>query len=38
MSIDEGCRHAIAEIVAGLPAAEVVIVDRGVLPPAMFLT
>ena len=38
MSIDEGCHHAIAEIVAGLPAAEVVIVDRGVLPPAMFLT
>lgn len=37
LSIEEGCRHAIDEIAAGLPAAEVVILDPTLLPPAMIM-
>lgn len=37
LSIEEGCRHAIDEIAAGLPAAEVVILDPDVLPAGMVI-
>jgi len=36
LSVEEGCRHAIDEIAAGLPSAEVAIVDPHVLPAAAF--
>jgi 3-hydroxyacyl-CoA dehydrogenase len=37
LSVEEGCRHAIDEIAAGLPAAEVVILDPDVLPAGMVI-